>query len=151
MFKVLALIVAVIGAAAAGGADPFTGVWKLNFEKSQLAPPAPRSVVGHVECDGRTISERVEVIDAEGRASTAFVKAAFDGEFYPLIGSPLADSVRYERIDERTIRGTSRKDGKILVTELVVLSEDGRTMTVTYSGTDAQGTPVTGTSVFEKQ
>jgi hypothetical protein len=151
VLEVLAVAAALASLAASGPADPFAGVWKLNLEKSALAPPAPRSVVGHIECDGRTISERVEVIDAEGRASTASVKAAFDGQFYPLVGSPLADAVRYERLDARTIRGTSRKDGKILVTELVVLSEDGRTMTVTYSGIDAQGRTVTGTSVFEKQ
>jgi hypothetical protein len=151
MFELLAIVATVLGAAPASGSDPFSGVWTLNLQKSALPLPLPRRVVAHVECDGRTISERVEATDAEGRTSTAFVKAAFDGEFYPLVGSPLADSVRYERLDERTIRGTSRKDGKILVTELVVLSEDGRTMTVTYSGTDAEGKPVTGRSVFEKQ
>jgi hypothetical protein len=138
-------------AAGVAQGDPFAGTWKLNLEKSTLQPPVPRSVVGHIECDGRTISERVEVVDGEGVTHTMSVKAAFDGKFYPLAGSPLADFVRYERIDARTIRGTSRKDGKELVTEIVVLSKDGKTMKVTYSGIDAQGKPVTGTSVFEKQ
>lgn len=131
--------------------DPFTGTWKLNLAKSKLSPPVPRSVVSYIECDGKSVSVREEIVDANGQHQTATVKAAFDGKDYPIVGSPLADAVSYQRVDSHTLKGTSKKGGMVLVYETVVISPDGRTMTATYSGADDLGTQVTGTAVFEKQ
>lgn len=131
--------------------DPFTGTWQLNLAKSKLSPPVPRSVVSYIECDGTSVSVREEIVDANGQRQTATVKAAFDGKDYPIVGSPLADAVSYQRIDSDTLKGTSKKGGKVMVYETVVVSPDGKTMTATYSGADAEGQQVTGTAVFEKQ
>lgn len=131
--------------------DPFTGTWKLNLAKSNLLPPVPRSVVSHIECDGKSVSVREEIVDANGRHQTATVKAGLDGKDYPVVGSPLADAVSYRRIDSHTLEGTSKKAGQVLVHETVIISPDGKTMTATYSGMDARGKEVTGTAVFEKQ
>ncbi len=149
---VIAATACVLGLArlvAAG--DPFTGTWKLNLTKSELPPPLPRSVIVYIECDGQSISIREETEDQDGQRHTANIKARFDGKEYPLVGTPRADMVVYERLDARTIRGTSRKNGKVLVHETVVLSPDGKTVTTTYSGANAEGKAVIGTAVFEKQ
>ena len=147
-----ALLIGVLASVVlAAFEDPFTGTWTLNLPKSSLPPPGPRSVVSHFECTAQWVSIREELVDAEGRRQTVSIKAGFDGKDYPLIGSQVADTVSYTRMDSRTITGTSKKRGKVLVNEKAVLSEDGRTMTVTYSGVDAEGQPVTGMAVFEKQ
>ncbi len=131
--------------------DPFTGTWALNLAKSDLPPPLPRSVTSYFEPDGQWIEMREEAIDQDGQCHTASITARFDGQEYPLKGNPRADTVAYERLDPRTVRGTSRKNGKVLVHETATLSEDGRTLTVTYSGANADGQAVIGTAVFEKQ
>jgi hypothetical protein len=119
--------------------DPFTGTWQLNLAKSKLSPPVPRSVVSYIECGGKSASVREDIVDATGQRQTATVKAAFDGKDYPIVGSPLADAVSYQRIDSHTLKGTRKKGGKVPVYETVVVSPDGKTMIATYSGTDAEG------------
>jgi hypothetical protein len=148
----VAALATVVGLAYLVAADdPFTGTWKLNLAKSNLPPPLPQSVTTYVQCDGQSINVREETVDDNGQRHTASIKARFDGREYPLIGTPRADTVVYERLDALTIKGTSRKNGKVLVHETVVLSPDGRTLTTTYSGADAEGKAVIGTAVFEKQ
>jgi hypothetical protein len=108
--------------------DPFTGTWQLNLAKSKLSPPVPRSVVSYIECGGKSASVREDIVDATGQRQTATVKAAFDGKDYPIVGSPLADAVSYQRIDSHTLKGTRKKGGKVPVYETVVVSPDGKTM-----------------------
>jgi hypothetical protein len=138
-------------AALAAAQDPFTGTWALNHAKSHLPPPVPRSVVSHIQCDDKGVSVREEIVDADGTAHTATARAGFDGKDYPVVGTPLADTVSYRRVDARTLEGTSKKSGKVLVHETVVVSPDGRTMTATYTGQDAQGKEVVGTAVFDRR
>jgi hypothetical protein len=147
-----ALLATVIAAVVlASGPDPFTGTWQLNLAKSKLPPPVPRSVISYIECDGRSVSVREEIVDANGQRQTAIVKAAFDGKDYPVVGSPAADTVSYRRIDSHTLKGTSKKGGKVLLDETAVVSPDGRTMTATYSWADAEGKQVTATAVLERR
>jgi hypothetical protein len=149
----LALVLAVARDArpAAPAEDPFTGTWKLAPARSRLQPPIPRSLVTHIQCDEKGLSVREEIVDADGKPKTVTGKAGFDGRDYLVTGTPFADTVSYRRVDARTIKGTSKKDGKILVHETVIVSPDGKTMTATYEGKDAQGKDVVATAVFEKQ
>jgi hypothetical protein len=138
---VLAGVLASANAATllATALDPFTGTWQLNLAKSKLPPPVPRSVVSYIECDGKSVTVREGIVDANGQRQPATVKAAFDGKDYLVVGSPVADAVSYQRIDSYTLKGTSKKGGKVLVHETVVVSLDGRTMTATYLWADAEG------------
>jgi hypothetical protein len=146
-----ALASALAATPLATAADPFTGTWTLNLSKSMLPPPVPRSIVSHIDCDAKSVSVREEIVDASGQRQTATVKAAFDGQDYPIAGSPVVDAVSYQRIDSHTLKGTSKKAGKVLVYETVIVSSDGKTMTATYSGADTGGRQVTGTAVFDKR
>lgn len=131
--------------------DPFSGTWKLNPAKSKLPPPVPRSLVSHIEADATGVRVHEQIVNDKGQRETVTVDARFDGKDYPVKGSPLADAVAYQRVDSHTLKGTSKKAGKVLVHETVVVSKDGKTMTATYSGKDANGKAVVGTAVFEKQ
>jgi hypothetical protein len=145
------LLCALAMTAGAAAQDPFTGTWKLNHAKSHLPPPVPRSLVTQIACDDTSVSVREEIVDADGKAQTVTVRAGLDGKDYPVVGTPVADMVSYQRGDARTLKGTSKKGGKVLVHETVVVSADGKTMTATYTGLDAQGKEIVGTAVFEKQ
>ena len=77
--------------------------------------------------------------------------ANFDGKDYPLTGSQNADKVSLKRIDARTTERTNKKGDKVVTTVTQVVSQDGKTMTTTVKGTNAQGQAVDNVLVFEKQ
>lgn len=131
--------------------DPFSGVWALNLSKSKLSPPLPKSQIVRVESNTSGIRISEELVTGEGERMTITVDAKFDGKDYPIKGSPFADAVSYQRVDRFTIKGIGKKDGKAIMHETVVVSPDGKTMTGTYSGTDATGRQVTAIAVFDKQ
>jgi hypothetical protein len=59
--------------------------------------------------------------------------------------------VSLKRIDARTTVHTDKKDGKVVLTLTRVVSQDGKTMTVTTKGTNPQGQTVDNVAVWEKQ
>jgi hypothetical protein len=134
------------------GADPFSGAWVLNLSKSKLPPPLPRSQISHIDADSNGIRVREEIVSDKGERITITVDAKFDGKDYPITGSAFADTVAYQRVDSHTIKGTVKKAGKVVVTEAATVSEDGKTLTGTYSGIDATGSEVKdAVAVFDKQ
>jgi hypothetical protein len=54
-------------------------------------------------------------------------------------------------VDAKTIRITSKQDGKVTTTSTIVVSDDGKTRTTTIKGTDVKGQPVDIVSFYEKQ
>jgi len=93
-----------------------------------------------------------ETVTADGKKVTVTYTANFDGKDYPLTGSALgADKVSLKRIDARTTERIDKKDGKPVVTIRRVVSADGKTMTATVKGTNAEGKPTNNVAVFEKQ
>jgi len=77
--------------------------------------------------------------------------AAYDGNDYPIKGSPVANTVTLKRIDARTTERFDKKDGHVMLVYRRVVSPDGKTMTVTIEGVNAQGQKVNNVVVFEKQ
>ena len=146
---ILAFLALSISLAAAE--DPFSGVWKLNLEKSKLPPPLPKSQIVRITVLGSAIEMSEELVTGSGEHMIISVKARFDGKDYPVTGAPFADTAAYVRLDRTTIKGTGKKAGKVVMNETVVVSPDGRTVTGTYSGTDATGKQVTAIAVFDKQ
>jgi len=65
--------------------------------------------------------------------STGFsYSAKFDGKDYPVLGDRSADSIVLKRIDDRTIEGTFKYQGKIRVTTQETVSMDGKTLTLQW-------------------
>jgi hypothetical protein len=131
--------------------DPFTGVWKLDLEKSKLPAPLPQSQTVHIQVVGMSIHVQEEIVNDKGERITITGDARFDGKDYSIKGSDFADSVAYERLDRNTIKGAGKKAGKVVVNETAVLSKDAKTLTTTYTGTDASGRQGTYVAVFHKQ
>ncbi len=137
---------------SAQGSDPRIGTWKLNVAKSKFSPgPAPQSLTVKVEPSGQGEKVTTEAVNADGTRTTVQYTANFDGKDYPLTGSQIADTVSLKRIDARTTERSDRKGGKAAQTITRVVSQDGKTMTATVKGTNAQGQAVDSVIVFEKQ
>jgi len=137
---------------SAQASDPRMGTWKLNVAKSKYSPgPAPQALTVKVEPSGQGEKVIAEFVNADGTRTTTQYTANFDGKDNPLTGSQMADVVSLKRIDARTTERTDKKGDKVAQTLRRVVSQDGKTMTVTTKGTNAQGQAVNNVVVFEKQ
>ena len=147
-----ALLGADIANVSAQASDPRIGTWKLNAAKSKYSPgPAPQALTVNVEPSGKGEKVTTEFVNADGTRTTTEYTANFDGKDYPLTGSQIADTVSLKRSNARTTVRTDKKGGKVAQTLRRVVSKDGKTMTVTTKGTNAQGQAVNNVAVFEKQ
>ena len=128
--------------------DPLIGIWKLNVTKSTFHfSSAPKSNVHKYEPFGTDgIKATADIVDAGGQSIHFTYSIIFDGKFYPVTGDPARDMTSLKRSDLYTGEGANMKDGKIINTSRHVLSEDGRTLTVTLKG--AKGTDI---RIYEKQ
>jgi hypothetical protein len=155
-FRVALILGVVLGAGvvslSAQASDPRIGTWKLNAAKSKYNPgPAPQSLTVKVEPSGQGEKVIAEFVNADGTRMTTEYTANFDGKDYPLSGSQIADTVSLKRIDTRTTERTDKKGSKVAQILRRVVSQDGKTMTVTTKGTNAQGQAVNNVALFEKQ
>jgi hypothetical protein len=131
--------------------DAIVGTWKLNVAKSTYSPgPAPKGGTITYSPAGKGIKVVVDVAAATGEKVHWEYTADYDGKDYPVTGNPNADTVSLKRIDARTVDVINKKDGKPTLTNRRVLSADGKTLTVTTTGTNARGQTVKDVQVFEK-
>lgn len=137
--------------ALAFASNPNMGTWKLNEAKSKIPPGAPKNNTVICEAAGDDIKFTVDGVDGEGKPTHTEWTGKFDGKDYPLTGDPLSDTRSYKTIDDRTTDLTSKKGGKVTGTGKVVISADGKTRTVTVSGTDAKGKKFKSIAVYDKQ
>ena len=141
------------------GADMLAGTWKLNVAKSKYSPgPAPQSNTVKFETIDGGIKLVADGVDSQGKKTHNEYTAKYDGKDNPtkpmLDGKPNpngADAVAYKKIDDFTYEATTKLKGKTLTVARHVISKDGKTRTVTTTGTNAQGQKVNDTTVFEKQ
>jgi hypothetical protein len=133
--------------------DPRIGTWKLDVAKSKYSPgPAPQSVMVKVEAAGQGEKTTTDFVNADGTRTTTQYTANFDGKDSPLAGSQFgADMVSLKRIDARTTERSDKKGDKVVQVLTRVVSQDGKTMTVTTKGMNTQGQAVNNVGVFDKQ
>jgi hypothetical protein len=132
--------------------DPMVGTWKLNVSKSTYAPgPAPKNAINKFEPWEDGIKATIDAVDGQGNKIHAEVAAKFDGKDYSVKGSPVADALSLKRVNERQIDVVWKKGGKVAMTGKSVISADGKTTTLTQTGTDPQGRSISNVAVYEKQ
>jgi hypothetical protein len=132
-------------------ASPNMGTWKLNDAKSKFPPMAAKNNTVVYEAMGDKVKVTVDGTDGDGKPTHNEWTGMFDGKDYPLIGDPVSDTRSYKKIDDRTTELTNKKGGKVTATGRIVISADGKSRTVTVSGTDAKGNKVKSTAVYDKQ
>lgn len=149
---VLTIVMASMISLSAQTSDPLIGSWKLNVAKSRFSPgPPPKSGTIKYEPTGQGIEVTTDGVNAEGVHTATHYTANWDGKDYPILGSQTADTVSLKRIDRYTTERTDKKSGKVVATLRRGVSQDGKTMTITTKGTNAQGQAVNTVVVYEKQ
>src|SRR5262245_23751630 len=76
---------------------------------------------------------------AEGKPIDIQFTANYDGKDYPVTGNPDWDTIAIKRIDAYKVEVTPKKAGKVVSTNTRVVSNDGKTMTITEIGVNAKG------------
>ena len=138
---------------ATAQSDPFVGTWRLNVAKSKYSPgPVPKSVTSMYEAAGKGYKVSVRNEPASGPVQEYSYTTNLDGAESKITGNnPNADVTSVKRIDAHTLEIVNKKGGKATTTQRNVVSADGKTRTVTTTGTDGQGQKVNNVAVFEKQ
>jgi hypothetical protein len=132
-------------------ANSSLGTWKLNEAKSKLAPGMPKNLTVVYAAAGDDIKVTIDGVDGQGKPTHNEWTGKFDGKDYPVTGDPNSDSRALKQVDARHIDLTVKKGDKVTITGKIVLSADGKSRTVTVSGTDKAGKKVTSTAVYDKQ
>ena len=133
--------------------DPQVGLWKINLAKSKYSPgPAPKSATTRIEAAGAGTKVVVDTVTADGTVRHWEFTSSYDGKDSPVTGNnPDADVVARSRVNANTVQTISKKGGKVTITQLSVVSGDGKTRTVTTTGVNASGQKVNNVIVYERQ
>ncbi len=131
--------------------DASMGTWKLNEAKSKFSPGAPKNTTVVYEAAGDSVKVTVDGVGADGKPSHNEWTGKFDGKDYPVTGDSSVDTRSYKRVDAHTLKLSNKKGDKVTMSGTAAVSADGKTRTVTISGTDASGKKVSATAVYDKQ
>jgi hypothetical protein len=153
LIAVLTLPLALAGQAA----DPWIGTWKLDVAASKYDPGrGPRSQTLTIEQVAGGQKHTFDGINDKGQKTHAEQVTRYDGAETPIVVSgeaPPPEGKRtntFRRVDARSFEVIGKRDGKVIVTTRVV-SADGKTMTQTATGTNAEGAPVHNVIIYRKQ
>ena len=129
------------------------GTWELNVAKSNYGSgTAPKSVTLTIEAAGAGFKATVDSVGADGVVRHWALSGKYDGKDNPITGNcQYGDIVALARVDVNTTTSTYKMGGKINMTQTLVMSSDGKTMTVTGTSTDANGQTVSSVAVYDKQ
>ncbi len=148
---ILTLLVLCVGVTMSFAENPSLGTWKLNEAKSKLIPGTPKNLTVVYAAAGDSVKGTIDGVDGQDKPTHNEWTGKFDGKDYPVTGDPNSDTRAIKQIDDHTAELTVKKGGKVTLTGKAVVSADGKTRTVTISGTDAAGKKVTSTAVYDKQ
>lgn len=148
---VLTVATCLVGLTLCFAENAHMGTWKLNEAKSKLNAGLPKNTAVSYEAVGDKIKATVDGVDGKGNATHNEWTGKFDGKDYPVTGDPSSDARAYKTVDARTLDLTVKKDGKVTMTGKIVVSADGKSRTLTASGTDSAGKKIHSTSVYDKQ
>jgi hypothetical protein len=165
-----ASLAATINAQAATGQrtekskiDPMVGTWKLNLEKSKFTIdyPAPKSETILIEQQQGGVKVTADPVNFRGKPAHVVYSLMFDGKDYPVTGAPQdaefgfgnasADTVAVERIDARTVSVIRKQEGKVVSTQKIVISKDGKARISDWKAKNAKGEPIAWMTIFDRQ
>jgi len=147
----LTLLLCFVGAAVCFADDPQMGTWKLNEAKSKIGAGSPKLTTVVYEAAGDSVKVTVDGTDGDGKPLHSEWTGKYDGKDYPVTGDPSTDARSYKKVNDNTLAFTNKKGDKVTISGHGVVSADGKTRTVTITGTDSKGKKYTSTAVYDRQ
>ena len=146
----LTLALCFLAGAVCFAANPQLGTWKLNEAKSKLGSGAGKNNTVVYQSNLFQTKVTIDGTDAKGKPTHNEWTGRFDGKDYPVTGDPMSDMRSYKKIDDRTMEFASKKGGKVTISGRIVVSADGKSRTVTATGTGMKGKKVKNVAVYDK-
>lgn len=153
----IALSLCIVPALASVGLaqnESRVGTWELNLAKSTFSPglPPQRQTLTF-RAAGPQWTALIQGIDASGKPINPDVNnllITFDGRDH---STPTIDfeTTAWKRVDANQYLVVRKKGGKVVQTSTNILSNDGRTMTITTTGHNAPGQAIHNIRVYERQ
>jgi hypothetical protein len=138
--------------ASGADADPVVGTWKLNLAKSVFGGiPALKSQIRTYSRSAQAFTLKMKTVSAEGKETTTQATYHLDGKDYPSMGNLDFDSLSGMQIDTNIAEFTLKRAGKPIGKIRRAVSEDGRTLTINFVLTNAEGIQTSALTVFDKQ
>src|SRR5262245_17866833 len=132
--------------------DPMIGVWKLNLAKSTYKPgPPPRSVMVDVHTAGDGLMAMSQGVDAQGAPTHTMFMVVCNGQPQPVSGVATIDAMSCRGPDPYSRQFTNMKGGRATTSGTLTISRDGRTMTISTKGNNANGMAIDNVAVYDKQ
>lgn len=155
LFTVVSVFVLVLTGSglALAQTDAHMGTWKLNVAKSKFAPGQTlKSETRTYEPTGDGYKLSGQRVDADGNTHPESFTAKYDGKDTPFVGDAYgADTLAVKLVDANHLNATEKKGGKLLYTTKLVVSSDGKVMTITNQGKTESGQPINAVLVYDKQ
>ena len=138
----------------AAQAQPRVGVWELNLERSKFTPgPAPRKQTLTFRAAGPQWVALIQGIDASGKPldpDMSNLAITFDGKDHPTATIDY-ETTAWTLVDARRYTVTRKRAGKVVLTSVNDISEDGHTMTIATTGVNAAGHVIDDLRVYERR
>jgi hypothetical protein len=151
-FRNAALAVCFFAVAALAAENPFIGTWKMNADKSKMSgADALQNVTVQYEMDGESLKASVQGTTTQGQAENFTYEATLDGKPGTATGSSTFDTITLQKVGPNVIKATAKKGDKAIYMDRRVVSKDGKTLTISRTGTDSQGKKYQSTIVFDRQ
>ena len=143
--------------------DPMVGTWKLNLERSKFTAdyPSPKSETILIEQLQGGVKVTADPVNFRGKPAHVVYSLMFDGKDYPVTGAPQdaefgfgdasTDTVAVKRIDPRTISVIRKQSGKVVSTQKIAISKDGKERISDWKAQNAKGEPITWMTIFDRQ
>jgi hypothetical protein len=141
---------------ASAQGDPQIGTWELNLAKSTFSPgPPPRkqTLTYQAQGHGLTAVLLLQGVDAAGKPinpDASNLVITFDGKDHPTPSANYEVSA-WKRVSANEYEVTRKRTGRVVLTSTHIVSKDGKTMTITTKGVDANGHPIDNIRVYDKQ
>jgi hypothetical protein len=149
---VIALLGGLVFAHSVQAADTQAGTWNIDVAKSKFnGAKAPKNQVTKIEEIEGGVKNVTDIVDAEGKSIHYEFTVIYGDKDYPVKGDPARDTVAVKKIDEYTFEITNKKAGKVVSSVRAEYARDGKTRTMTTSGTNAQGEKTTTVTVWNRQ
>lgn len=149
---VVAAWVVLAGPLTAQSIEPLFGAWRLNLSESSFAsgPPAYSRVTCRIVPWGDGMKVVYDMAGVRGGVTHWEWTGRLDGKDYPLQGVEEVVTNAYSRAGDRAYTMLFKVDGSVTTTNNIVISPDGRTMTVRTATRNAKGQSVMNTAVYHR-
>lgn len=146
----VALLMLTLAAREAQAQASFAGTWELDRFKSAYEPATtqPQRRVLTLDVKGEDIVSKAQTWRGDA-VNEVTITAKLDGKEYPVPNQPA--TVAFKRSNPTTIVRTAHLNGKLSETQTWAVSADGKVLTITSEGTDAQGTPIKSKQHYDKK